>query len=143
MRVTGAVLGALVAAMLIYGCGGGDPEPLPKTAFLKQGNEICARAEKTRAEDSKALAENEGGSGDEELESFVSDAVAPSVGDMTSELGDLGAPKGEEKQVEKIIAEYEAGLEKLEAEPKLMLEGDPFAAANKMAGEYGLTECVI
>jgi hypothetical protein len=145
MRVTAAaILAILLAALLVSGCGGGgDSDPLSKTAFLKQGNEVCAKAGDERDAEGRAFAENEGGSNDEELESYVSEVVAPSVDDMTSELGDLGAPKADAKQVEKIIAGYEGSLGKLESEPKLALEGNPFAAPNKMAEDYGLSDCVI
>jgi hypothetical protein len=145
MRVTAAaILAVSLAALLVSGCGGGgDPEPLSKTAFLKQGNEVCVNAEMARSEDGKSFAEDQEGSSEEELASFVSDVIAPSIEDMTSELSDLGAPEADEKQIEKLIAEFESSLKKLESEPKSALEDDPFSAPSKMATEYGLTDCAI
>jgi hypothetical protein len=165
MRATTAILGALLAALLAFGCGGGsdsggssesaasgagsevsdggDPGFPSRTAFVKQGNTICMQSEEERGKESKSIAGELSGSSEEELASFVSDVFAPSLETMTSELSDLGAPKEDAEQAEKMVAELESSLAKLESEPQLALEGDPFAAANKIAAELGLADCVI
>jgi hypothetical protein len=142
-----AVLAALAAALLTgliaSGCGGGDPQPLSAAAFTKQANQICAQAETKIEEEARAISKELSGSPEEELGNYVSHFLAPWVGTATSELSDLGPPKKDAKQVEEMIAAYEATLAEIEAEPKLALSKDPFATANKMATELGLHDCVI
>jgi hypothetical protein len=135
----------LLVGLVAAGCGGGssDPPPLSEAAFLKQGNEVCKRADAAAEKEGKTNAEGISGSQEEELADYASNLLAPWVEEMTSELGDLGAPRAKAKKTEEMIASYESTLEKLESEPELVLSKDPFAAGNKMAAELGLTECQI
>lgn len=132
-------------SLLVAGCGGGggDPQPLSMAAFTKQANQICAGAESKVEEEARAISGEIGESGEEGAGSYVSHFLNPWVGTATSELGDLGLPKGKAKEAEAMIVAYEETLEKIEVEPKLAFSKDPFAAANKMATELGLTDCVI
>src|ERR1700742_872881 len=103
----GALL-VLLVCLLAAGCGGGgsDPAPLSEAAFLKQGNEVCERADASAEKEGKANSEGIDGSQQEELADYASDVLAPWVGEMTSELGDLGVPKGKAKRTEEMIASY-------------------------------------
>jgi hypothetical protein len=134
-------------ALIAAGCGGGgEADPLSKTAFVKQGNSICAQAiaerESAMSDTSKEITQEELSS-EAELEKFVTDAALPPVQQMAEELGDLGAPKGDEKKVEAIVTGFEGGVEKGEADPNSVVSGAAFAGANKLALAYGLTECQI
>jgi hypothetical protein len=140
-----AIIAVLALAAMAVGCGGGEPDPLSKTAFVKQANEICAHATDEREAAMKdVFKEGSQGSSDEELEHYVSDAVVPPIQDMTDELDGLGVPKGEEKQVEAMLNDFETGIEKLESDPSSSLNPtDVFAKADKMALANGLTDCTI
>jgi hypothetical protein len=72
----------------------------------------------------------------------VEHLVAP-VGTMAEELGGLGPPKGDEKQVAAIVKAFEAGVAKLEADPLASNAPSAFAKADELAAAYGLTDCVI
>jgi hypothetical protein len=145
-RVLIAIIAVLALAATAAGCGGGgEPDPLSKTAFVKQGNEICVHATDEReAAMKEVFKDGSQGSSDEELEHYVSDAVVPPIQDMTDELDGLGVPKGEEKQVEAMLNDFEVGIEKLESDPSSSLNPtDVFAKAYKMALANGLTDCTI
>jgi hypothetical protein len=138
---TAAILGIVGFAIVASGCGSGDSEPLTKADFAKQANAICAKAEEERNKGSKELADKEVAS-PEEAE-VASEALLGPVSTMTEELGELGPPKGDEKQVEAIISAFEAGLAKLEAEPTSERSAFAFAKANELALDFGLTSCTI
>lgn len=153
-----AILAAL-AVLLAFaaGCGGGDGDTSGKTSgektaapaltkddFVKQANAICRKTDETqtselgtyvkehpKAEDSKA--------GQEKMVSAVG---LPPVQKEAEELAELGAPKGDEAQVEAIVSGIEAALVKAEADPAAVLESNtPFDAAGKLATKYGLKDC--
>jgi len=139
------VLGVLAIVLIVAGCGSSDSqsEPLTKVAFVKQGNEICHRATEERKQGTKeAVAKAAEADASDEVQVFTETLLAP-VETMTEELGDLGPPKREEKQVEAIIAAFEGGTEKLEAEPGLAEAPSAYLEANKLAMRFGLTECTI
>jgi hypothetical protein len=137
-------LATVAIALIAVGCGDNEPNPLSREAFVKQGNSICSQGtEERKAASKEGTQELEESSGAAELESFVSDAVVPPIETMVEELDDLGAPKKDEKQVEAIVSGFEAGIDKLEADPSSALAGSPFAEANRRAAAFGLTECSI
>jgi hypothetical protein len=138
-----AVILALGMTLVLVGCGGGDPQPLSKSAFLKQANAACVKVDHEMESTSKDFAGEASGSRQEELEGYVAEVLAPSVEQMTSELGGLGAPKGDEKKVERITTSFTEDLEHLEDEPEAMLKDDPFKGSKKMAAQYGLTSCDV
>jgi hypothetical protein len=142
--VRAAIVAALLAGLIASGCGGGgDPQPLSMAAFTKQANQICARAEAEVEGEARAITKELSGSSEEEPGGYVSHFLVPWVGTATTELSDLSSPKKVSKQAEEMIAAYEATLAKIESEPKLVLGKDPFVAANKMATQLGLHDCVI
>ena len=144
-RVLTAILAVCVAAAVAVGCGSSAPTPLTKTAFIKQGNAICVHATKARdAALAKAVKQGSQGSNQEELQHYVSTVALPPIQVMTEELGGLGPPKGDEKKVEALIGEFEAGIAALEKDPsKALAHESVFTGANEMAIAYGLTDCTI
>jgi len=127
----------------MVGCGGsGDSGPLKKSAFVEEANAICVEAEEERKQGTDDLVDGDEVDPSEEAE-VVSEALVSPVQTMAEELGDLGPPKGDEKQVEAIVAAFEAGIAKAEADPVGSESGLPFAKANELALEYGLTDCTI
>ena len=135
-----ASIAAAVVAVLVVGCGGGEADPLSKSAFIKQGNQICIQGTKEREAAVTEVAKENPEAGAEEV---VNDAALPPTKDMVGELDGLGVPKGDEKQIEAIITGLEQGIARVEANPKEALGSEAFEAANKAATSYGLTECTV
>jgi len=143
------VLVALVAllALAIAGCGGGDETTaLTKGQFLKQGNQICnQQREKRNAELRKAIQ----GKDQTKLlplaerEELVLQTL-PAYAEVPKMLEGLGAPEGDEEEVEAITKAMEKAVEDVEGNPKEALESTKqFFEASKLASEYGLSECVV
>jgi hypothetical protein len=159
-RRSGALLGMLALLLMVVavsGCGGGsdtggsvssgggdsDPQPVSTAVFEKQGNAVCAEARNAIESESRDLSQELSGSTEEEVAGYVSQFLVPWVETAISELNGVGLPKGNAKQAGVMIAAYEATLARIEAKPALAFGKDPFGAANKMATEMGLTECVV
>lgn len=131
-------LAAAALTLLALGCGGSsDAAPLKKSQFVKQADEVCASAQAERGEQKDELTESE------DSEEEVMQTLLDPVENMVDGLSDLGPPKGQEKEVEAIIAAYEEGIASLEAEPTGPDAVSAFDKASKLAEGYGLSDCTI
>ena len=85
-----------------------------------------------------------GSNGKESVTDFIEEAILSPVRNEIDELAALGAPSGEEEQVEAIVDALEKALEEAEADPAALSSGNaknPFAAAGKLAEQYGFDDC--
>ena len=143
-----ALIGAL-AAMVVVGCGGGggDTTALSKGEFIKQANAVCKAGENERteifAEAQKEIKPGDTFSKKDQAELVRTVAVEP-YEKMTKGIEELGAPEGDEKQVEELLEAMKKATQKAEADPAQAIQTIiPFAEANKAADEYGLSDCVV
>ena len=152
-----ALFAALAALALIAGCGGGSDSSssteaakssLTKAEFLKQGNAICARGNKEIGEGFEEFGKEHHLSKKNQptqaqLEEAAEEVLIPKIRHELDEIRALGAPSGEEAEVEAVLAAAEKGLAKGEENPGAMIEeGEgPFEEANELAREYGLVKC--
>lgn len=146
------LLAALAAlALVVAGCGGGSDSTestssLTKAEFLKQGNAICAKGNKEIEEGFEKFGKEHGFSKEKEpskaeLEKAVETVVIPNVSNEVESIRALGPP---DEEAEAVLDAAESALEKGEEDPKQFLKEEsagPFANANKLAREYGLTKC--
>lgn len=148
-----AILGALAAGLLAAGCGSDDNSDkqsfgtsvgsastasLSKADFVTQANAVCKTANQELDQAGQALGQNPT---PEELDSFVTDNVTPTIQTELDAIRALGAPAGDEQTVNAILAAADSGLQRLQADPSLLTTGDPFGEANQLADDYGLTVC--
>jgi hypothetical protein len=135
--VSVTALAAVLLAALVIGCGGpSEAAPLGKAQFVKQADAICLTAQAEREGQRKEVSE-------QASESDAMQILLEPIESMTVELGDLGAPVGQAKQVEAIISAYEEGAAKLAAGPGGPDSASAFEKANELAASYGLTGCAI
>jgi hypothetical protein len=136
-------LAALVVAAAVTGCGGsGEAQPLTKSQFVLQANEICQGAAEEQKQGGEEITADDQLDQSEGEEAVVEHLVAP-VGAMAEELGDLGPPEGDQQQVAAIVRAFEAGVAKLEADPLAKNAASAFANADELAAAHGLTDCSI
>lgn len=145
-RVAASIVGVLAVLAIGVGCGGGDDDSLSKADFVKQADEICARKETEKNKDLEAAFSQlgkEGKSGKKAEEELVTGTALPPISEMTEELKDLGAPSGEEDQVDAMIKALEEEIEKIEGDPSSVISGSGggFDKANRLAKEMGLKAC--
>jgi hypothetical protein len=149
-----AALAALVAlAPLVAGCGGGDDTTdetvtLTKTEFIKQGDAICKEGNKEIQEGFKDYAEendlpqDKAPSNDQGVE-ITETVILPNVKQQAEEISDLGAPEGEEKQVDELVTALEDAVAEGEEDPESLFKGstDPFGKVNRLADDFGFKVC--
>ena len=159
-RLIAALVGVVVLALLAAGCGSsgdsssssssGDESAstLTKAEFIKQSDGICEQGNKEVESEAEAFAKENGIDTSKpttaDQEEVVSQVVAPAIQRQAEAIDALGAPSGDEGEVEAIVEAVEAGATEAEEDPGTIVEGKtsgPFAEANKLAGEYGLKIC--
>jgi hypothetical protein len=146
-------LAAFVAVgMIVAGCGGGgdsssDSSSLTKAEFLKQGNAVCAKGNKEIQEGFEEFEKENGLQNKQptkaQLKEAIETIVLPAVSKQVEGIEPLGAPSGEEAEVETITDAAGEAVEKGEEDPAALTseKADPFAEANELANKYGLVKC--
>lgn len=137
-------------AVLAWGCGGGggsssEAPPLTKAAFVKRANALCKSAEEKRGKTIKAALSKvpRGVKASIAEQEEVVLAALPPYDLLAEEFGELSAPKGDEGQVEAILASLEASVERARSEPRSALDDAAFQKFNKEVSAYGLSACTI
>lgn len=125
--------------------GDSGDAPLSKTEFISKGDAICGQVPqeyeakvKEMEEDAKKKKKPQ----PSEVEKNETAAIPP-IYVAASALEELPAPKGDEKQVEAIIAAMESAAKGLEQKPGSELSGpkSPFAEFQKLTAAYGFKGC--
>lgn len=154
-RLIVALFGVLAIAVVIAGCGSSSNEEstssLTKAEFIKQGDAICQKANDQNEGEFEAFAKENGISESKapteaQEEEIATGILLPSISGQLEGIRALGAPEGEEEQVNEILETVEGEVEEAEAEPAVLFEEEkgaesPFAEGNKMAREYGFKVC--
>jgi hypothetical protein len=149
-------MGVLMAAAILAGCGSDSSSgasatdevaaPLSKAEFVKQADGICKQGLKEKDEAVTAALEKRAEQKQtpptaQESVKLVEETVLPSYGKTVDQLSQLGAPKGDEAKVEKMMGEFEAALQATETNPAKAMNSNPFESADKAAEAYGIEKC--
>jgi hypothetical protein len=159
-RWIGGIAVAVILSGLAVGCGGGSDGPeITKAEFVKKADLICAEYKSQRL----AVAEKEfnpkqrqaiddGSKAYKEFqaelpvigEKLLQEKTLPLMRTQHKELEALGAPDGDEEQVEKMLDSMESATDETEEAgfPKALV-GNQFDEFEKEAEEYGLNCKVI
>lgn len=153
-RLVVVVVGVLTVVIAAAGCGSSSDSSgstasvpaLTKAELIKQGDAICTKSNTTLEKEANEFAKendiNTQKPTQAQKEEVITEVVAPRVRQQGEEIGELGVPSGDEKQVEAIVAAVETGADELEETPKLLTEGkSPLDKASKLAGAYGFKVC--
>jgi hypothetical protein len=155
--ILASALTVILLAAIAAGCGGGDDTSgtssggdetaagLSKAAFIKQGDAICADANEQGEKDAEEFAEDNDfqleKATEAELEQAVADVLVPSLNRQAEEIGALGAPEGDEQQVEAIVASLEDAATAIEEDPSLAFEAEVLKKPSQLATNYGFKVC--
>lgn len=124
-----------------------ETSSLSKAEFVKQANAICAEGnEDLFTQLGTYLNKNASSSKDPEevAADAMRQAVLPGVEGQIEEIRELGAPSGDEEQIEAFLAAQESSVESLEQQRSISLNTDvssAFKRAGQLAQRYGLQEC--
>jgi hypothetical protein len=155
-RVAAAVVcfGAMV--LLLFGCGSGDGssatgDGLTKAEFASRADAICTRAKDEIIENNSVRIRKAAGDPQarEALEyKLVKTAVIPALEDEVAQLKALGAPAGDDGQIEKMLKLIEGAIDEAKTEPETYVGGDHYRAgsehfgdAHRLAVAYGIKNC--
>jgi hypothetical protein len=113
--------------------------------FLAQADRICASTN-ARVE---AAADGLVTTGEDpppaEVRRAIVGVVIPALEAEVRAIRALGAPAGDEAEVEAIIAATEAGIDEIRADPVAVLDGPPpsLRVAGRLARAYGSQSCGV
>lgn len=141
-----------VALVAVAGCGSDDDNgseetqaTLTKVEFIERGDAICKKAEERSEPEAEDFAEENGfdleKATDEELEEAIAAVLVPALNQQAEEIDALGAPEGDEGQIDAIVVALEEGTAEVEDDPGLVLEGEPLKEASQLARDYGFEAC--
>lgn len=139
-----ALASGLVIAVGVAGCGGGDNSTTAaptKDEFITQADAICKQGDEELQAAGRDLAAG-GKPSDEEVNQFISDTLVPNLENQAEKLRALGAPEGDEAQVNAIVDGLDKAVEEVKADPTGLASGGvSFGEVNKLAQDYGLADC--
>ncbi len=147
------VLVAIALAVPLAGCGGEDDagtdyapgvsQPPSKVEFLREADRICYSAESQIEAAADDLLAGNGGPSPAEVERIALAVAVPALRSEVRAIRALGAPPGDERQVEGILAATERGIAAIEANPRALADGPPRALrqAQRLAEAYGSQQC--
>jgi hypothetical protein len=148
-----SVLVLLLTGLLMAGCGSSGSSSstetttsISKAEFVAKGNAICIAGEKAQNAAFEAFAKAHGLNNKEptkaQMTEIVENVAGPNIQHQISAVKALGAPSGEEQQVEEALETSQQALEKLEANPELLFaKQSPFHEAGQQLHAVGLTQC--
>jgi hypothetical protein len=146
-----AALAALVAlGALVAGCGGGDETAnetvtLTKAEFIEQGDAICEEGNAESEKEAEEFAEDNDfdieKASEEQLEEAISEVLVSNLSRQVEELDALGAPEGDEDEVEEIIVSLEGAVSKIEDDPSVAFQGNVLKEPGELAQDYGFKVC--
>ncbi len=136
---------------VLTGCGSSDSEAssLTKAQFVRRANAVCV---KNTPQDIVGPIDDyihqHGGSGKDKEEltaEAVQQTMLPHFQAQVDEIRDLGAPEGEQRQVERFLDSMQQAIDSLNQSEKISLLTDideAFTRAKLSAQSLGLTSCL-
>jgi hypothetical protein len=146
----GAFVAAMVIALVVAGCGGGDSSTtagsISKEEFIAKANAICKKGTARLQKAIFAALKNPRNLtkvSEAEQIKIVTTAMVPNISREAKELRALGVPEGDEEKVDAMISALEEGVETAEQDPQAVTKSSDvvFGISSRIAGEYGLTAC--
>jgi hypothetical protein len=149
-RAAGLLAAAVLTVPIAAGCSeSGDrttTAKITRSAFIKRANIICNRTYQQIRAEYLAFVKSSKANGFSEIQPirrYANTVLIPAKQREVKELRALGAPSGDEGQVEAIIDAYEEGIAtaKEDARAAVTSAFGVFVKATEMAEEYGLQGC--
>lgn len=147
-----ALMAALILGVYVAGCGSSSSTTTETTAaitkaeFVAMGNAICAKGDKAQEAGINAYIKKHGLENQKPTKAqnaeIVETVLAPNIQSQIDAVKALGAPSGEEQQVNSALEISQQTLNKVKANPELAFgKQNPFTAAGKQLHALGLKKC--
>jgi hypothetical protein len=120
-----------------------------KAAFIKQADELCATSAKKVSANATKLLKKGANFDDKDFQvEVIQVALAPELTVLLEDLEALGAPSGDEEQIEAILATVEERADRANDDPQGFLEeegkrgGPLYKEGQALAKRYGFKKCM-
>ncbi len=138
----------LVLAALGTGCGGGGTDSISKPAFIKKADAICAEGDKRTQEEFTTYAKEKkirSGStpSSVQLVDITRSILIPALEQQTQEIKALGAPAGDENQINTFLKRVDEAIKAAEKKPIAAVKSPQklLAHADQAISDYGFQVC--
>lgn len=150
-----AVTVLVAVGLTIAGCGGGDDgdaggdtggDSPSKAEFIKQADAICKKAHDEFEKEFRQAFRKASEQTNENLKRFALTTLVPGNEGEIRDISALEPPAGSEAEVKAIIAAVQTGVDKIKADPGILLPSvpeDPLAKGHRLAKQYGMKECSV
>jgi hypothetical protein len=151
------LLAGVVAALAVFaGCGSSDDGTdtveatvtLTKAELIKQGDQICKQGDEEIEAGFEDYAEENDIPKNQEPDNaqsveIVETVLVPSIKTQSELIRGLGAPEGDEEQIEAMLDSLDEAVAEAEEDPEALFDekSDPFGDPNQKAKEYGFEVC--
>ena len=142
VMVTIAAIGLATAAF----AGVASAHEQSKKQYLKQGNAVCKAANKELdtffGELFKDFTQDQVPTAEQQRQ--AADGAIPIFSKALDDVEALEGPPALDKKVDKLLDQYRAVVEKIDADPSIVFSEnsqDPFAKLDKQAKKLGLQQC--
>jgi hypothetical protein len=140
--------GVLVVGIVVAGCGGGDSSAasITKAEFIKKADAACEKGEKEIEKDFAAYSkshENLKEPTKDDYSELVDAVFVPNAEQELDEIQALGAPTGDEEQIDTMLEARKESIAAAENEPEQAVTNSSslFGESSQLAKAYGLKVC--
>ena len=121
----------------------GLDEAITRPEFLREADLICHSTEARIEAAADDIVTAPGEPDPAEVERVARSIVIPALETEVRAIRALGAPEGDERQVDAILAATERGIRAIERDPRNLLDGAPreLRRAGQLARGYGSEQC--
>lgn len=157
-RLIVLLAGVLALAIAAAGCGSSDDSTdtdtasadvtITKAQLIAQGDAICKQGNEEiedgfeRYAEENDIPKNQEPSNKQGVE-IVETVLVPNLTTQAELIRGLGAPEGDEEEVEELVDSLDEAIESAEEDPEALFneDTDPFGDVNQQAQDYGFSEC--
>jgi ABC-type lipoprotein release transport system permease subunit len=142
VRATLALTAVLALGVIAAGCGSGDDDSgtssLTKSEWIAKADAICQQGNQEIEQAAQQQFGNQKPTA-AEVQQFATGTALPNTQTQVDKIRALGAPSGDEDQVNHILDTVQAEVDKAKAAGDI--EDSTFAEGNSLAKQYGLKVC--
>lgn len=150
------IVALAIAVVAVVGCGGDDSSTETaasptKAAFVREADAVCRKAQEEIIKGASKVPIEDVPQARKEAEfKMVSTLLIPTLEEEVDRLRALGAPAGDEAEIERMLELTEGAIDEAKTEPETYVQGEDYVngsehygEANRLARGYGMKNCLF